>query len=862
VKGEKLRSVDGTFPAAEGRAAVARHPVSVLLLVLLLHALPAQAAGAPVVHRTYVTGVGTTGADLNAYIDPLGAETTYGFEYGPADCSANPCAGVPGSEADMGTAAAVVTEHLGGLQPDTTYHYRVIATNADGTTPGPDRWLRTFAPPDPDHGLPENRAYEMVSPPDKNGGGIMANAFRTRSNLSGNAITFTSLIAFGDAHGTGISGTEYLARRGSDGWTTHGITPAGNAPASVSQLWASFYGISPELARGVFLAIPESPIVPGHPNSERSANLYLRTDLDVPGEGAWQLLSDGAEPLVPEGLFGPGIALAGGNSGTPGSPAYSHIIFESTDNLTGETTGTKPKLYEWDEGTLRVAGVLPDDVCETPPCFPGANAGSVAGMGAGGTLGQIASVTGVGYTDRAISDDGSRIFFTAGPLTIAPISWGVSSGSRGLVGSGVYMRVNGSETVKLNESERTEPDAPQPAQWGGASADGSRVLLLTKEKLTDTDPNAAVDLYMYDVDAPAGEHLTLLSVDQQPEDSEHPAIGVAAVSEDGQYVYFVGTEALMPGQIPDPFTQRRILYVWHDGTIRLVGISHYSDFGGDDESWLQFPIAKAKAVRTTPDGRHAVVWSLSDFGQIGYDNELAGDAELGHRCNNNSPCVEVYAYSYPEDELRCVSCPSTNVVPKGNSSPAEEDPSTSGKVRIRTHYLNRAVNEQGTRVFFSSPDRLVPEDVNALYDAYMYDLEEDRVHLISTGQCFCDSFFVEASPSGDDVFFTTREQLVGIDTDGAVDLYDARVRGGIAAQNPPEPFECQGDACLGPVTPRDEPSPASATFVGPEDPKPRFRRARRCRRVKGAGRRGMARADRKRARPCRSPRKRHRGRNR
>jgi hypothetical protein len=784
-----------------------------------------------------VTGVGTSGADLNAYINPLGAETTYHFEFGPEDCSANPCAEVPGSEGNLGTEAAVVTEHLGGLEPDTVYHYRVLATNAEGTTPGPDRWLRTFAPPDPGVGLPESRAYEMVSPPDKNGGGIMANAFRTRSNLTGDAITFTSLIAFGDAHGTGISGTEYLARRTAEGWRTHGITPAGNAPASVSQFWAAFYGMSPELGRGVFLATPESPIVPGHPNSERSANLYMRTDLDVPGAGAWQLLSDGVEPLVPEGLFGPGIAPAGGNSGTPGSPAFSHIIFESFDNLTGETTGTRPKLYEWDEGTLRLAGVLPDDACETPPCIPGATEGSVAGMGAGGLFGQITSTSGVGYTERAISADGSRIFFTAGPLASAGGAFGTFTRSGGLAGSGVYMRVNGTETVKLNESERGEPDTPRPVQWGGASADGSRVFLLTREKLTDSDPNEGVDLYMYEVEAPEGERLTLLSVDQQPEDSTHPATGVAGVSEDGRYVYFVSAEALLPGQTPNPFDHRRQLYVWHEGTIRLVGISHHFDVGGDDESWLQFPIAKAKAIRIAPDGRHAVVWSLSDFGQTGYDNELAGDAEIGNRCNNNSPCVELYAYSYPDDELRCVSCPSTNVVPKGNSSPAEEDKSTSGKVRIRTHYLNRAVNDQGTRVFFSSPDRLVPEDVNGLYDAYMYDLEADRVHLISTGQCFCDSFFADASPSGDDIFFTTREALVGIDTDESVDLYDARVRGGIPAQNPAEPFECQGDACLGPASAPSHTAPASATFVGPEDPRPRFRANRRCRKLKQAARR-------------------------
>jgi hypothetical protein len=47
------------------------------------------------------------------------------------------------------------------------------------------------------------------------------------------------------------------------------------------------------------------------------------------------------------------------------------------------------------------------------------------------------------------------------------------------------------------------------------------------------------------------------------------------------------------------------------------------------------------------------------------------------------------------------------------------------------------------------------------------------------------------------VFFTTRERLVGIDTDNLVDIYDARVGGGIPAQNPAPASSCQGEDCQG-----------------------------------------------------------------
>jgi hypothetical protein len=58
---------------------------------------------------------------------------------------------------------------------------------------------------------------------------------------------------------------------------------------------------------------------------------------------------------------------------------------------------------------------------------------------------------------------------------------------------------------------------------------------------------------------------------------------------------------------------------------------------------------------------------------------------------------------------------------------------------------------------------------------------------------------VVISPDGSDIFFDTTQGLVPQDTDGAPDVYDARVDGGF----PPEPGPiqpCSGDACQGPLT--------------------------------------------------------------
>jgi hypothetical protein len=91
------------------------------------------------------------------------------------------------------------------------------------------------------------------------------------------------------------------------------------------------------------------------------------------------------------------------------------------------------------------------------------------------------------------------------------------------------------------------------------------------------------------------------------------------------------------------------------------------------------------------------------------------------------------------------------------------------------------------------------------------------LYLISTGKDDYPSFFADASQSGNDVFFFTRQGLVGQDKDELLDVYDARVGGGLASQSPVVPVPCEStDACHGPIpAPPLESSPSSETFVGP-----------------------------------------------
>ena len=84
--------------------------------------------------------------------------------------------------------------------------------------------------------------------------------------------------------------------------------------------------------------------------------------------------------------------------------------------------------------------------------------------------------------------------------------------------------------------------------------------------------------------------------------------------------------------------------------------------------------------------------------------------------------------------------------------------------------------------------------------------QDGEVQLISPGKAKHNAMLAETSADGSDVFFTTDEQLVGQDHDDQIDMYDARVGGGIAAQSTGghEVAPCGGTECreatAGPTT--------------------------------------------------------------
>jgi hypothetical protein len=756
--------------------------------------------------------VTSTTATINGTVNPQGQPVSEcSFEYGTNYIFDHntPCAPAPGE------AGETVEVHAGltGLIPGETYEFRLAAANAQGRTTGtfgafttslavpseascPNAGLRTGA----SAGLPDCRAYELVSPPDKRGADIAAMPSRTRVSVDGSAVQYMSLGGFADAQGGNIA-TEYMALRtaaaGTQGWVTHAITPNPEDSSvfeQISLLPEPSYRseFSPDLSKGIFFA--KTDFTHTSPEVAEIANLYLRTDLRSPGPGNFQLLSacpGCTEALATNPKASPFLAGA--------SADFSHVIFQSEESLTSEVQaqGCTPTeqsqcpshLYESDNGTVRLAGILPTSQ------GGGAAPDSQAGRGAG--------VVGVQpqYTPNAISTDGSRIEFTV-------------KGGHGQYEGRLYQRIdNGlpdAHTVQINASERTVPAAPGDATYWGASPDGTRVFFTTGENLIDADTQSSgEDLYMWSASSDAqGHHLTLISRDQASNGAKID--GVIGTSSDARTVYFLSSGQLLSGQ-PGCDGGHPCIFRWHDGVLHYVAPIFLTE--GEVLGSQGFRVGWA--ARVSSDGTRLLFHSA---GTVGLPHTGTGDT-----CREGQlPCLELFLYDATanggEGAVTCVSCQ-----PGDPEAPAHFDAGFLSEVGKGgaglTSHLSHPLSADGRFVFFNTVERLLPQDTNGVSDVYEYDSLTGELHLISGGDSKFGSYFNDASPDGSNVFFVTGERLTGWDVDGSVDLYDARIDGGVPDPVPPAPG-CVGDTCQPPPASLNDPTPSSSSFAGPQNPVP------------------------------------------
>lgn len=363
--------------------------------------------------------------------------------------------------------------------------------------------------------LPDCRAYEMVSPPDKNGGDVDT-FVPLRSAPSGDAALYASTSAFADAPSRPIYGF-YVSRRNGVGWSTESIeAPQVHERGHIFTVSVA----SPDL--GQTLQVSRVALAPGA--IEGGSNLYLRDNLS----GDRRLIAAQADVDLYEAL-----AQVGGAPYLAGASAWSNLLFSSRVPLLPEApAGGVTNLYEYGGGELRIVNRLPD--------------GGVSP--AGGSIGHVGSTL---PRAHAVSEDGSRVFFNTGVFGIP---------------SPLYMREDGEVTVPVSESQRPgEEGVMGDALFGGAAADGSVVYFYSDAKLTEDSQAARPTLYRYEVDS--GELRDLTIAPGLPEGAW--VWDVLALSEDGSHVYFSAVGDLT-GEAPEsPFDAN--LYLWHENEIEWIG---------------------------------------------------------------------------------------------------------------------------------------------------------------------------------------------------------------------------------------------------------------------------------------------------
>ena len=220
--------------------------------------------GPPLVNAS-VSDVHSESALLHAKINPQGANTTYHFEYGTADCSSSPCESTPMAEVKAGNRYIGVSAPLGGLTVGTLYHYRIVATNSAQTTPGPDQTFTTFpffaklnegcsnALARQQTGaalLLDCRAYELVSAANTGGYDVSSDLSEGEEAPFGGYPEAESppRVLYSVDHGA-IPGTDHPTNKGSDpyvatrtenGWSTEYVgVPANDLAASASEPFSS-----------------------------------------------------------------------------------------------------------------------------------------------------------------------------------------------------------------------------------------------------------------------------------------------------------------------------------------------------------------------------------------------------------------------------------------------------------------------------------------------------------------------------------------------------------------------------------------------------------------------------------------------
>jgi hypothetical protein len=398
------------------------------------------------------------------------------------------------------------------------------------------------------------------------------------------------------------------------------------------------------------------------------------------------------------------------------------------------------------------------------------------------------------------------------------------------------------ETTQVDKPEVENGEEKRP-KFQTASTDGSRIFFTDEARLTEKSKAlpSVPDLYEFDMNAQ--KKVTDLTINPRfAETHERASVGglVPGASEDGSTVYFVANGVLTttPNARGEHAAPGHCITTAEEASALPSGATcnlymqrnaqegqpptFVANLSAEDAPDWQSNNANLEYVtsRVSPDGRYFAF--MSNRRLTGYDNRDTNPA--AHEAADEEVFLYDSAAEAGKGAIVCPSCATNGTRPfgvfdAGTLGRSEEGigllidriqawegkwlagalPGWTGSEGQTALYQSRYLSTSG-RLFFNTTARLAQADKNTQDDVYEYQPggvggcqnAGGCTGLISSGSSAHESAFLDASVSGNDVFFLTASALVSTDHDADFDVYDARVcaPGGCVTSPPPPPTSC------------------------------------------------------------------------
>jgi DNA-binding beta-propeller fold protein YncE len=763
---------EGNLYVAQGRTTPSYH----------LYAFRPKVTGPPAVEEQAVSGVTDTGALLTAKLNPEGLDTHYHFQYiSQADYEADGGAygagaadvPLPDLDAGSGGALASVSVSVSGLTSATAYRFRLVATNCEAEEAIPGECLTVGEGAPGGEGEDANfRTFSTeVGLPDGRGYELVTppdtnGRIPTMSEQGRESgINFDTRFISTDGESV-VFGTEGGSIPALGGGGFHDTYEAVRTPSG----WQSHFS-------GLDATQAEQPYTGGIAPDHSLAFWAVGNDKGSLAAGTYLRSAAGSIEPIGIGDFGEDLSARGMWITAGGS----HIIF-----ATGNPK--QASIYERSPGgPTQLLSVLPDG-----QAIPAEYQGTAA--------------------------DGSAVAFNAQ--------------------GNLYVRLDGTETVQAAEGTPV---------FGGLSENGGRIVYLVSKEPLEFGEEALPRGEIFTCQVSAGACAGPAAVAEPTEVGSGEESILVNVSADGSHIYFVSSEQLDGGKGK---AGGHNLYVWDAGSESTHFIAAVTDrdlSGQPGRScntcptdglglWVQGPANPLKGTQVGPG---------ADSSRTSADGTvLLFESRAQLTAYENGGFAEVYRFDATSGDLSCLSCN-----PSGEAARSDallQLPLGGFLVNIPP-VSNLAVlgnlSPDGRRAYFQTADRLVLGDVDGNLDVYEWEAAGEGtceeggagylqtlagcVYLISSGRSPGEDYLYGVTPNGSDVIFESSDRLVPQDPEKTPSLYDARVGGGFPPPAPPA-GECLGESCQPAAVPRDDPTPASASFEGAGNVREKARAGKRC----------------------------------